>query len=472
MICGLRKDFLINNKYKTTLMKTKVGLFIAIFTMIFSGKVIAQAPDDCAITLSYFIEPAKARNYEAALPHYNKVITECPKVSLATYQYAVRMFEYFINEKNDTSKVKDLIETWQLRLEHFPNRTSEGEVLMTIAQLEFDYNIGTKESQFKSFDTAFKKDPENFTSGKSLYTYFSLAVDLFNEGKKELQEIFDLYDIVIGKIDVEKNKLAQNLTALMEKSETEGLDDREKRNMDVYENNLEVYSTVETSVEGKLGQLADCENLIPFYEKDFEAKKSDINWLKAASNFLDSKECDSDLSAKLAVRLHELEPSSTSAYLLGRRAEAEGKSSQALKYFNEAANLEQDNTKKSRIFYSIAENYRKSGRYADARTYYNRMLQVRPSAGIAYYKIGTMYAESTDNCGNTVFEKRAIYWLAADMMDKAASVDGSLAKNARAAAESYRQRAPQKNDIFVEGKAGETITFNCWVGGSVKVPNL
>lgn len=170
MICGLRKDFLINNKYKTTLMKTKVGLFIAIFTMIFSGKVIAQAPDDCAITLSYFIEPAKARNYEAALPHYNKVITECPKVSLATYQYAVRMFEYFINEKNDTSKVKDLIETWQLRLEHFPNRTSEGEVLMTIAQLEFDYNIGTKESQFKSFDTAFKKDPENFTSGKSLYT--------------------------------------------------------------------------------------------------------------------------------------------------------------------------------------------------------------------------------------------------------------------------------------------------------------
>src|SRR5690625_1868990 len=172
MICGLRKDFLINNKYKTTLMKTKVGLFIAIFMMTFSGNVIAQAPDDCAITLSYFIEPAKARNYEAALPHYNKVITECPKVSLATYQYAVRMYEYYINEKNKKMKVKDLIETWQLRLENFPNRTSEGEILMTIAQLELDYNIGTKESQIKSFDTAFKKIPDDYTRGKSPYTYF------------------------------------------------------------------------------------------------------------------------------------------------------------------------------------------------------------------------------------------------------------------------------------------------------------
>lgn len=453
-------------------MKTKAGLFIAVLLMSFSGKITAQAPDDCAITLSYFIEPAKARNYEAALPHYQKVITECPKVSLATYQYAVRMFEYFINEKEDTGKVKDLIEAWELRLEHFPNRTSEGEVLMTIAQLEYDYNIGTKEAQFKSFDAAFKKDPENFTSGRSLYTYFSLAVDLFNEGKKELQEIFNLYDVVMEKINVEKNKIAENLTTLMEKNNNGGLDDREKRNMDVYENNLEVYSTVETSVDGKLGQLADCENLIPFYEKDFEAKKDDIDWLKAASNRLDAKECDSPLSAKLAVRLHELEPSSTSAYLLGRRAEAEGKSTQALRYFNEAADLEQDNTRKSRIYYSIAENYRKSGRFSDARTYYNRMLQVRPSAGIAYYRIGTMYAESTDNCGNTVFEKRAIYWLAADMMEKAASVDASLANNARATAESYRQRAPSKNDIFVEGKSGETITFNCWVGGSVKVPNL
>ena len=70
------------------------------------------------------------------------------------------------------------------------------------------------------------------------------------------------------------------------------------------------------------------------------------------------------------------------------------------------------------------------------------------------------------------FEKRAVNWLAADYAAKAARVDGSIASTANAAAAAYRGRAPQPNDIFTEGMAGKTITFNCWVGGSVKVPNL
>ena len=461
------------NTIKINTMKTKVVLLFSVLALSLSGKALAQAPDDCAIILSYFIEPARAQNYEAALTHYDKVIKECPKVNLATYQYAVKMFEYFIDEKGDKSKVDDLIQAWRLRLENFPEKTSEGEVLMTIAQLKYDNNIGTKDEQFKAFDDSFKKDPNSFSSSKSLYTYFSLAVDLFNEGKMELQEIFKLYDVVISKIDTEKNNLAEKLTPLMDKDEAgNGMTDKEQRAKEVYENNLGVYSTVESSVNGKLGQLADCENLIPFYEKDYENKKNDIDWIKAASIRLDAKECESNLSSKLAVRLHELEPSSTSAYLLGKQAELEGKASKAMQYFNEAADLEKDNSKKVRIYYSIAENHRKKGSFASARTYYNKMLEVKPSAGIAYYKIGNMYADSANNCGKTVFEKRAMYWLAADMMDKAARVDGSLAGNANAAADSYRQRAPQKSDIFSEGNAGETIKFDCWVGGSVRVPNL
>lgn len=454
-------------------MKVRFLLLFTALSLSLSGNVFAQAPDDCAITLSYFIEPAKAKNYEAALTHYKKVIDECPKASLATYQYAVRMFEYFIDEKKDESKVKDLIEAWKLRLENFPEKTSEGEVLVTIAQLKFDHNIGTKQEQFKAFDDAFKKDPENFTSGKSLYTYFSLAVDLFNEGKMQLQDIFTLYDTVSSKVDKEKNNLAEKLTPLMEMEEKgTPLSDKEQRAKDVYENNLGVYSTIEGSVNAKLGQLADCDNLVPFYEKDYESKKNDIDWLKAASNRLDAKDCETKLSNKLAVRLHELEPSSTSAYLLGKQAEAEGKSAKALEYFTQAVDLEKDSSKKARIYYSLAENYRKKGSLSQARTYYNKMLEVKPSAGIAYYKIGTMYGDSANNCGSTVFEKRAMNWLAAEMMDKAARVDGSIAANARAAAESYRQRAPQKSDIFSEGMAGKTVTFNCWVGGSVRVPNL
>ena len=51
----------------------------------YGSNMVAQAPDDCHLTLSLFAEPAKAKNYNAALPHYQKVIEECPKFSLATY---------------------------------------------------------------------------------------------------------------------------------------------------------------------------------------------------------------------------------------------------------------------------------------------------------------------------------------------------------------------------------------------------
>lgn len=454
-------------------MKTKFVLLFTILLLSFSGKSIAQAPDDCQISLSYFTEPARIKNYEAALPYYEKLIKECPNYNLAIYQYGVKMFEYFIEEKGDKSKINDLIQAWEMRLQNFPEQTKEGDVLLTVAQIKFDNNLGSKAEQFNAFDQVFKKHPEDFTSGKSLYTYFSLAVDLHNSGEKSLQDIFDLYDVVISKIDTEKNSLASKLTPLMDKEEAgTALTDKEQRAKDVYDNNLGVYGTVEESVNGKLGQLADCKNLIPLYEKDFEAKKNDIDWLKAASNRLDAKDCDTPLSNKLAIRLHELEPSSTSAYLLGKQAEAEGKSSKALEYFNQAAELEKDSSKKYRIYYSIAENYRKKGSFGTARTYYNKMLEVKPSAGIAYLKIAQMIGDSSNSCGNTVFEKRAVNWLAADMAAKAARVDASIASSANAAASAYRQRAPQASDIFSEGMAGKTITFNCWVGGSVKVPNL
>ena len=453
-------------------MKARAILFIAILSLSIAGSVYAQAPDDCNITLSLFAEPAKAKNYEAALPHYQKVIAECPKFSLATYQYAERMFKYFI-DKGDKSKVNDLIQSYNLRLENFPTKTKEGDILSDIAQVQYDNGIGSKMDQFNAFDLAFKKDAENFTSPKSLYTYFSLAVDLYNSGEKDLQDVFDLYDVVFAKIEKEESELAAKVTELSDKQDSgTALTSKEQKYFRAYETNLESYGKVKGSVDGKLGQLADCPNLIPLYNKDFESKKTDITWVRRAAGRLSAKDCDDPLFFKLVQELHKLEPSAKSAYYLGKLAEKDNKPGQALEYFNQAAELETNPSDKARVYYSIAENFRKKGSSGQARSYYMKMVEVKPSAGIAYLKIANMYAGSANSCGTTTFEKRAIYWKAAEMADKAARVDGSIASNARAASESYRGLAPSKSDIFSEGMAGKTISFNCWVGGSVRVPNL
>ncbi|NNM22651.1 MAG: hypothetical protein HKO54_03785 [Flavobacteriaceae bacterium] len=452
-------------------MKTKVTLLVAVLAFTFSTKAVAQM-DECVTTASLFIEPAKAKNYEAALPHYDKVITECPKYSLATYQYAEKMFKHFV-EKGDISKLTAYEKNFDLQMANYPSKTKVGKNMAKVAQIKFDNKIGTMAEQFAAFDAAYKKDETTFTSPKSLYTYFSLAKDLFEAGKKDIQEVFDLYDVVQEKISKEEGKYASKLSKLIDKEEagTE-LSSKEKKRIKGYETNLESYGKIKGSIDTKLGSIADCNNLIPLYQRTFPEKKNDVGWLKSAAGKLNAKDCDTPLFYQMVQQLHSLQPSAASAFYLGRLAEKEGKTSDAMNYYNQAVDLETDPNRKVGYYTSIAENFRKKGSYGQARTYYNKVLDIKPNEGRAYLKIAQMYAQSANSCGSTPFEKRSINWLAAQMADKAARVDPSIASTARSAASSYRQRAPSKTDIFSAGMAGKSVSFPCWVGGSVRVPSL
>lgn len=453
-------------------MKFKAILTLALIAGTFSGSLFAQG-QDCIAKISMFTEPAKAKNYQEAYKHYDKVVAECPQGTMAIYQYGAKMFEDFI-EKGDKSKITELEKNMRLRMQYYPAKTKEGDVLADLAQVRYDNQIGTKLEQFNAFDNAYKTDAESFSSPKSLYTYFSLAKDLFSDGQKDLQEVFDLYDVVKNKMEIEEAKLAQKLTEYITKEEAgETLSSKDKKRMDAYEKNLEIFGKVKGSTDTKLGSLADCTYLVPLYNKDFEGKKSDINWVRSAAGRLSGKDCTDDpLFIKLVQQLDRLEPSADTKMYLGQLEAQKGNGTKALEYFEQSAGMQTDPNKQARIYYKIAEEKRKAGSYGAAKGYYNKVLEVRPNDGVSLLKIAQMIGASSNSCGGTPFEKRAVNWKAAEYADRAARVDPSIASNARAAAASYRQRAPQRADIFNEGMQGKTISLRCWVGGSVRVPNL
>ena len=72
----------------------------------------------------------------------------------------------------------------------------------------------------------------------------------------------------------------------------------------------------------------------------------------------------------------------------------------------------------------------------------------------------------------SLFNKRAVFWLAAQTAVKAGRVDASLKKLSDRTAAAFNGRAPSKTDIFTEGNEGISIKFNCWINASVKVPKL
>ncbi|MEC7173663.1 MAG: hypothetical protein VXW04_04060, partial [Bacteroidota bacterium] len=131
-----------------------------------------------------------------------------------------------------------------------------------------------------------------------------------------------------------------------------------------------------------------------------------------------------------------------------------------------------DPYKKAKILYKIAVKFKNAGRKSSARKYARKTLSFQPSFGSAYLLIANLYAGSANDCGETQFNKRAVYWLAAQMAYKAAEVDSSVKKLALKTAKSYEGRAPSKTEIFTEGNQGTNIQFDCWIKSSVKVPKL
>lgn len=456
-------------------MKTKVILFLS-GVLLSTGALQAQANQECATTAALAYSDAKAKNYDAAWPRIQTIREECPSYHIATYQYGERILKDRLDKASEAEKkqvAQELIELYKERLQHFPSKTDAGDVNADIAQLMYDVKLGTTEEQFEAFDRAFKQDP-NSLNAKSLYTYFYLLVELQDAGKKDLQEVFDMYDVVISKLEEQENETAESLAKLIEKQDSGAeLTDKEKARLNAYEKNLVAYSAVKGSINAKLGQRADCDNLIPLYSKDFEANRNNTEWLKRVNSRLSAKDCIEDpLFVKVSEALHQLEPSASSAYSLGQLAESNGNMAKAMEYYNQAAELQEDPNVRANIYYRIANNLKDKGQFGQARNMYRKAISAKPSFGRAYLQIANMIAQSANNCGDTAFEKRAVYWKAAEYAERAARVDPSISSTANETAAAYRGRAPQRSDIFQNDMQGKTINIACWVGESIRVPNL
>lgn len=456
-------------------MKTKI-YFTAILFLGMIGVSNAQAQNpECMTNLSIFSEHAKVKNYDAAYEPWKMVYETCPKLNYATYFYGERILKDKIKKAAAGEKdafVQMLITVYDNRLVHYASKTSVAETMIDKSMLMSDHKMIDDEKMYGMLDEAFSKDQKNFTNPKALYLYFSSLVDLHNGGKKELQEVFDVYDEVITKIEEENDAITVKIAKLLPKEEAGTLTSKEKRALKSYNSYSENYGKISGSIDSKLGALADCSNLIPLYEKNYEEKKDDVKWVKGAVSRMYGKDCTDDpMFKKLFEAQMALDPSAEGWMYSGELKKKEGNTKGAVADFNKALELETDSRKKSNIAYKIAASYSRSSK-STARSYAQKAINANGSNGKAYLLIASLYASSANSCGTTPFEKRAIYWKAADMARKAGRVDPSLSRRSNQAVASYSAKAPSKEMIFSSGMAGKTVTFNCWVGGSIKVPAL
>lgn len=457
-------------------MKTKITLLITLFIGL--SVSFAQQDEESMTKLSIFHEYVKAKNYDAAYQPWMDVRNKAPKFNIAIYADGDKILHHKIKNSAGTEKVdfiNDLLKLWEQRAVNFASRTKKGEYAAKACQLMYDHRkeLGkTKEELYECFDAAYQLDKATFTNPKSLYTYFSLMVDLFDAGKKPAQDLFNKYDDVVEKKEEEVKNYSEKLNKLIAKEDAgTDLSKKEKSYKKFYESYLKAYDQISGSVDQKLGDRANCENLIPLYKRDFEENKANAVWLQRAAGKMSEKECTDDpLFFELVNAYHELSPSANSAYYLGILKDKENKSNEAIEFYEQAISLETDDFKKAKLYNRIALKLKKRKSYSKARSYFRQALKLNPSNGRPHLSIAAMYAASAKNCGDSNFNKRAVYWLAASEARKAGRVDPTQKKNATKSVASYLAKAPTKAEIFTAANSGQTIEIKCWIGASVKVP--
>jgi tetratricopeptide (TPR) repeat protein len=451
-----------------------LGLIIA-----FTGSLNAQEANNCDVNLSLEHDYINARKYDEALTYWEKLIKDCPKHNEAIYADGIKIFKYKLKTaqkagddakvKEYITKVSDLYDQW---IANFPESKNLAKVYHDKGLFLLNNKAADKAQLYDIFTKAYTLDKSKFTNPKAIYGYFDSAVDMYKNKKLSFEQLIDLYDNLSESLDKVSERYTIMMEQLQKKEDADQLTKKEERKLKALRKNLPVYSIVADNMDKILGELGDCKHLVPLYKRTFEVNKDNPTWLRKAASNLSKKDCSNDpIFEKLVVQLDKIDPSYNSAYFLGILNQKKGKVNTAISYYKKAISLTNKPYDKAKIYYTLARIAEKNGQKSQARTYAYKALEFKPSMGSAYLLIARLYAKSANQCGTDEFSKRATYWLAASMADKAARVDPSIARSARKVAAAYRAKAPSKTDIFMKGMAGKNISMKCWIGGSVTVPN-
>lgn len=460
-------------------MKARLILLMAalFFATSFS---FAQQDEECMLNLTLMNDNVKSKNYDQAYEPFMKVRKKCPKFNYAIYAYGEKILKHKIDNSSGAEKtafIEDLMLLWDQGMEHYPSKYTKGQILVDKGNLMYDnqkeMNLSDQQV-FDAYDKAYKEDLENFTSTKGLYVYFTKIVDLQKAGKADLQDVFTKYDDVTDKIGTEIENYSEKLNKMIDKDSTgKSFTAKEKKYKKYYEDNLEAYDKISGSIDTYLGQLANCENLIPLYQKEFPDHKTDAVWLKRAVSRMYNKECtDEPLYIDLVKAYDNAEASSDTKYFVATILYKQGKDKEGDSYIKQAYDLETDTYKKGKLANRIAGTFKSKGQYGQARDYYREALKLNPADGTPHLRIADMYQKSAKNCGSDAFNQRAVFWYAAQEARKAGRIDPRLTSVASKTAAAYEAAAPSKSEIFSKGNSGEIISIGCWIGGSVKVPNI
>mgnify|MGYP006202423453 CR=1 FL=1 len=172
---------------------------------------------------------------------------------------------------------------------------------------------------------------------------------------------------------------------------------------------------------------------------------------------------DTPLFMEAAKIVHEKEPNYSIARVIALRAKADNDFETALKHFEEALTLTDQNTEKADIYMELADIAAKRGQKNSARDYALKAVGTDPSKKEAYTFIGDLYFKSYEQCkgGENIVKDRGVFLAAYEMYQRG---------GASSRMQSAKEQFPSAEEIFTYNmQVGQELTVGCWINETVTI---
>jgi hypothetical protein len=417
----------------------KLFLIIAVFTF----SIINAQEINCKATVSELASFVEKQNYKDAEVKLKALISKCPKADESIYTNGINILKYKLETTYNDDRLlvaKELMSFYDLYDKNFPENQNGNAI--NKAMLMYDYDLADQNDILSSFEKAFVKDKFQFKNALALNTYFKYYIEKYNAlNEPSFDDLINKFNDVIAVVN--KNK------SISKDSEIE-------------------FENVKISANSMIKGYLTADNLVGYAERNHIKNQTNEEWLDSTLDLL--KDCctDKPVYGKIAYNLHQVKPSSKSAFALATFNIINNNQDKALEYFNKAAELTTTTTEKAKIYYSSAFIMFGFDKKV-AKDHALLAAQNDQTNGECYLLLADIYSSGISDCASTNIEKKAIYFLAEKFALKAAQVQPILKASADSLIAEYKKFQLTNKEIEQLKKSGNKVTLDCWIQETVQM---
>ena len=413
----------------------------------------------CLQNISIYSEYVKTDNFKDAYTPWKAVFAEAPLAQVSTYTNGAKILRALIAGSKDAAQQKtyldELMAVHDQRIKYLDQLNKLVRTPSTKGSI-----LGMKAHDYIAFSG------KNVDVNKA-YSMIKEAVDLekANSDYFMFQDLMDLSSRKLKIDDAHKELFIQDYlttSGYADEAFKAATKKRDQQLMKTAKDNVDAYFINSGA--------ASCENLQAIYGPKVAQNKTNLEYLKQVISVMQMLKCtEEEAYFQASEAAHAIEPTAATAVGCGYMYYKKGDTNKSISYFDQAFELEQDVDKKADYAYSAAAVLFSAKQFSKAKQYANKAISLKNDYGRAYILIAQMYAASPNWSDEGALNK-CTYFAAIDKLQRAKSVDPSVAEEAQKLINTYYAHTPKDEDLFFLGlKKGNSVTIGGWIGETTTI---